>query len=313
MKRSVVTGGAGFIGSHLCERLIKEGHEVICVDNLLTGCAENLASLRHEVRFHFIQQDVSRPLQIQGGLDFVFHLASPASPIHYQRYPIETMEVGSVGTRCALELAREKQAVFFLASTSEVYGDPTVNPQPENYWGNVNPTGPRGVYDEAKRFAEAMTMAYHRAFGVKTCIARIFNTFGPRMQPDDGRVIPSFIVQALKGQPLTVFGQGEQTRSFCYIDDMIEGIWRLAQAAIPEPINLGSTYEITVLDLAKEILRLTGSSSPIVFAPLPEGDPKQRRPDLSKAQRYLNWAPRWTLLEGLKQTIAWFCDHSSVR
>jgi dTDP-glucose 4,6-dehydratase len=313
MKRSVVTGGAGFIGSHLCERLIKEGHEVICVDNLLTGCAENLASLRHEVRFHFIQQDVSRPLQIQGGLDFVFHLASPASPIHYQRYPIETMEVGSVGTRCALELAREKQAVFFLASTSEVYGDPTVNPQPENYWGNVNPTGPRGVYDEAKRFAEAMTMAYHRAFGVKTCIARIFNTFGPRMQPDDGRVIPSFIVQALKGQPLTVFGRGEQTRSFCYIDDMIEGIWRLAQAAIPEPINLGSTYEITVLDLAKEILRLTGSSSPIVFAPLPEGDPKQRRPDLSKAQRYLNWAPRWTLLEGLKQTIAWFCDHSSVR
>jgi len=313
MKRSVVTGGAGFIGSHLCERLIKEGHEVICVDNLLTGCAENLASLRHEVRFHFIQQDVSRPLQIQGGLDFVFHLASPASPMHYQRYPIETMEVGSVGTRCALELAREKQAVFFLASTSEVYGDPTVNPQPENYWGNVNPTGPRGVYDEAKRFAEAMTMAYHRAFGVKTCIARIFNTFGPRMQPDDGRVIPSFIVQALKGQPLTVFGRGEQTRSFCYIDDMIEGIWRLAQAAIPEPINLGSTYEITVLDLAKEILRLTGSSSPIVFAPLPEGDPKQRRPDLSKAQRYLNWAPRWTLLEGLKQTIAWFCDHSSVR
>jgi dTDP-glucose 4,6-dehydratase len=313
MKRSVVTGGAGFIGSHLCERLIKEGHEVICVDNLLTGCAENLASLRHEARFHFIQQDVSRPLQIQGGLDFVFHLASPASPMHYQRYPIETMEVGSVGTRCALELAREKQAVFFLASTSEVYGDPTVNPQPENYWGNVNPTGPRGVYDEAKRFAEAMTMAYHRAFGVKTCIARIFNTFGPRMQPDDGRVIPSFIVQALKGQPLTVFGRGEQTRSFCYIDDMIEGIWRLAQAAIPEPINLGSTYEITVLDLAKEILRLTGSSSPIVFAPLPEGDPKQRRPDLSKAQRYLNWAPRWTLLEGLKQTIAWFCDHSSVR
>lgn len=306
MPRSLITGGAGFIGSHMCDRLIAEGHQVICVDNLLTGRKENIEHLLENENFTFIEHDITEPLEIEGDLNYILHFASPASPKDYMRYPIETMKVGAFGTYNMLELARKKKAVFLLASTSEVYGDPEVNPQPENYWGHVNPVGPRSVYDEAKRYAEALTMAYHRFYEVEIRIARIFNVYGPRMRKDDGRVIPTFIAQALAGKPLTVFGDGSQTRSFCYISDMIEGIYRLMLSNVKEPINLGNPKEKTILELAKIILRLTGSKSEIIFKPLPLDDPKFRRPDISKAKRLLGWEPKADLEETLLRTINWF-------
>ena len=310
--RSIVTGGAGFLGSHLCERLLKEGQEVVCVDNLLTGSMDNIRHFEKNPQFAFIRQDVSLPLEISGPIDTIFHLASPASPVDYQNYPIQTLKVGALGTYNTLGLAKAKSASYLLASTSEVYGDPLVNPQPETYWGNVNPVGPRGVYDEAKRFAEALTMAYHRVHGVKTHIARIFNVFGPRMQEDDGRVIPSFITQALRGQPLTVFGDGTQTRSFCYVDDTVEGIFRLSRSDVFDPVNIGSPDEMTVLSMAQEIILLTGSVSTIDFRPLPQDDPKIRRPDISKAIKLLKWSPTVPREEGLRRTFAWFKARSSL-
>ena len=303
--RVLVTGGAGFIGSHLSDFLLAEGHEIICMDNLLTGSVENVAHIRSE-RFTFIKQDVTNYIYLAGPLDYVLHFASPASPIDYLEHPIQTLKVGALGTHKALGLAKEKGAKFLLASTSEVYGDPLVHPQREDYWGNVNPIGPRGVYDEAKRFAEALTMAYHRTHGLDTRIVRIFNTYGPRMRIRDGRAIPNFIAQALAGEPVTVYGDGSQTRSFCYIDDLVEGITRLMRAVTSEPINLGNPDEMTLLDLAKRIIRLTGSSSSVVFSPLPQDDPKQRRPDISRARRVLGWEARVELDEGLRRTIEWF-------
>jgi len=303
--RVLVTGGAGFIGSHLSDFLLAEGHEIICMDNLLTGSVENVAHIRSE-RFTFIKQDVTNYIYLAGPLDYVLHFASPASPIDYLEHPIQTLKVGALGTHKALGLAKEKGAKFLLASTSEVYGDPLVHPQREDYWGNVNPIGPRGVYDEAKRFAEALTMAYHRTHGLDTRIVRIFNTYGPRMRIRDGRAIPNFIAQALAGEPVTVYGDGSQTRSFCYIDDLVEGITRLMRAGTSEPINLGNPDEMTLLDLAKRIIRLTGSSSSVVFSPLPQDDPKQRRPDISRARRVLGWEARVELDEGLRRTIEWF-------
>ena len=303
--RVLVTGGAGFIGSHLSDFLLAEGHEIICMDNLLTGSVENVAHIRSE-RFTFIKQDVTNYIYLAGPLDYVLHFASPASPIDYLEHPIQTLKVGALGTHKALGLAKEKGAKFLLASTSEVYGDPLVHPQREDYWGNVNPIGPRGVYDEAKRFAEALTMAYHRTHGLDTRIVRIFNTYGPRMRIRDGRAIPNFIAQALAGEPVTVYGDGSQTRSFCYIDDLVEGITRLMRAGTSEPINLGNPDEMTLLDLAKRIIRLTGSSSSVVFSPLPQDDPKQRRPDITRARRVLGWEARVELDEGLRRTIEWF-------
>ena len=303
--RVLATGGAGFIGSHLSDFLLAEGHEIICMDNLLTGSVENVAHIRSE-RFTFIKQDVTNYIYLAGPLDYVLHFASPASPIDYLEHPIQTLKVGALGTHKALGLAKEKGAKFLLASTSEVYGDPLVHPQREDYWGNVNPIGPRGVYDEAKRFAEALTMAYHRTHGLDTRIVRIFNTYGPRMRIRDGRAIPNFIAQALAGEPVTVYGDGSQTRSFCYIDDLVEGITRLMRAGTSEPINLGNPDEMTLLDLAKRIIRLTGSSSSVVFSPLPQDDPKQRRPDISRARRVLGWEARVELDEGLRRTIEWF-------
>ncbi|MBI4552984.1 MAG: SDR family oxidoreductase [Candidatus Latescibacteria bacterium] len=308
--RIVVTGGAGFLGSHLCDRLLTEGHAVVCLDNLITGRTANLAHIQSD-RFTFIQQDVTRYLDIDGPVDFVLHFASPASPIDFVRYPIQTLKVGSLGTHNALGLAKAKGAGFFLASTSEVYGDPLVNPQPETYWGNVNPVGIRGVYDEAKRFAEAMTMAYHRAHRLNTRIVRIFNTYGPRMRANDGRVMPAFITQALRGEPLTVFGEGQQTRSFCYYQDLVEGIYRLMRSDEHDPVNIGNPNEMTVLELAQTIIRLTGSTSTIVHNPLPQDDPKLRRPDISKARRILGWEPTVSLEEGLQKTIAYFREHGT--
>ncbi len=302
----LVTGGAGFIGSHLCDFLIGKGHGVICMDNLITGKMENVDHLSHDPHFKFINHNVCTHIELEGEIDYVLHFASPASPVDYQKYPIPTLKVGSLGTHNALGLAKAKGAKFFLASTSEVYGDPTVNPQPESYWGNVNPIGPRGVYDEAKRFAEAMTMAYHHAHKLDTKIARIFNTYGPRMRRDDGRAIPNFIMQALMNKPLTVYGDGKQTRSFCYIDDMIGGIYSLMTSDLNEPINLGNPQEETILDIAKEIISLTGSKSEIVFKPLPPDDPKVRCPDLNKAKTLLNWSPKIPLDRGLKDTVAHF-------
>src|SRR5512145_442605 len=281
--RTLITGGAGFIGSHLCERFLAEGHVVICVDNLITGALTNVEHLRGNDNFTFIRHDISHPLELDGPVDYVLHFASPASPVDYLQYPIQTLKVGSLGTYKALGLAKAKGARYLLASTSEVYGDPLVHPQPESYWGNVNPVGPRGVYDEAKRFAEAMTMAYHRYHAVDTRIVRIFNTFGPRMRVRDGRVVPAFISQALRNEPLTVFGDGSQTRSFCYVTDLIEGIYRLLMSDEIQPVNIGNPAEMTVLQFAQEIKRLTGTSAPIEFRPLPEDDPKIRRPDISKA------------------------------
>ena len=306
MPRSVVTGAAGFLGSHLCERLLNEGHEVIGIDNLLTGNLENISHLFDNQRFQFIKHNVTEYINCPGKLDFVFHFASPASPNDYLEHPIPTLKVGALGTHNALGLARAKNAHFILASTSEIYGDPLVHPQREDYWGNVNPIGPRGVYDEAKRFAEAITMAYHRSHKLKTSIVRIFNTYGPRMRSHDGRVVPTFICQALQGLDITVYGDGSQTRSFCYVSDLIEGIYRLSLSDYHEPVNLGNPAEISILEFAQEVLRLTGSRSQIVFQPLPVDDPKQRRPDISLAKRLLNWEPRVTLREGLEKTIDYF-------
>jgi dTDP-glucose 4,6-dehydratase len=310
--RAVVTGGAGFLGSHLCERLLAEGLEVVCIDNLLTGSLANVEHLFGREGFVFVKYDVTNYLHVPGKVDFVLHFASPASPIDYLELPIQTLKVGSLGTHKALGLAKAKNARFLLASTSEVYGDPLVHPQPESYWGNVNPVGPRGVYDEAKRFAEAMTMAYHRYHGLDTRIVRIFNTFGPRMRRNDGRVVPAFICQALAGAPLTVFGDGSQTRSFCYVDDLIEGVVRVLFSSIVEPVNLGNPEEMTVLQFAQLIKELTGSPSPIEFRPLPVDDPKVRQPDITKAKVYLGWQPRVSLREGLLRTIEYFRAHREV-
>lgn len=304
--RALVTGGAGFLGSHLCERLLAAGHEIIAVDNFLTGNPHNIAHLAGEARFRFMKQDVTEFLSVDGQLDAVLHFASPASPIDYLELPIQTLKVGSLGTHKTLGLAKEKQATFLLASTSEVYGDPLVHPQPETYWGNVNPIGPRGVYDEAKRFAEAMTMAYHRAHGVDTRIVRIFNTFGERMRPRDGRVVPALIGQALAGEPMTVFGDGSQTRSFCYVSDLIEGIYALLLSKESDPVNIGNPAELSVLEFARVIQRLTKTSSEIIFAPLPEDDPKVRQPDITRARTKLGWEPKVGLEDGLIRTIRYF-------
>ncbi|MDD5261753.1 MAG: SDR family oxidoreductase [Methylacidiphilales bacterium] len=306
MQTTLVTGAAGFLGSHLVDRLLAEGHKVIGVDNLLTGNIANIEHLAGNPNFKFIKQDVTEYLFIPGPIDFIFHFASPASPIDYLELPIQTLKVGSLGTHKALGLAREKKASYLLASTSECYGDPLVHPQKEDYWGNVNPIGPRGVYDEAKRFAEAMTMAYHRTHGVNTHIVRIFNTYGPRMRLRDGRVVPAFISQALKGEPLTVFGDGKQTRSFCYVSDLIDGIYRLSQSDFHEPVNIGNPHEMTIQQFAEEIVRATGSSSKVDYRPLPVDDPKQRRPDITRAKTLLGWEPKITLREGLEKTIEYF-------
>ncbi len=306
MARVLITGGAGFIGSHLCESFLRRGDEVFCVDNISTGSQENIAPFSSHSRFTFIEQDVTRFIQVDGPLDFVLHFASPASPEDYLVMPIQTLKVGSLGTHNALGLAKAKNVVFLLASTSEVYGDPMVSPQREDYWGNVNPIGPRGVYDEAKRFAEAMTMAYHQYHSLNTRIARIFNTYGPRMRMNDGRVVPNFIIQALKGEDLTVYGKGQQTRSFQYIDDLVEGLQRLLKSDYHLPVNLGNPYEMTVLDFAKKVLELTGSKSSIIFRPLPQDDPQVRQPDISKAKEILGWEPKVQLDEGLTKTIQYF-------
>jgi len=303
--RVLVTGGAGFIGSHLSEFLLDQGCEVVCLDNLLTGTTDNIDHLRSP-RFSFIKHDVTNYIYVAGPLDYVLHFASPASPVDYQQLPIPTLKVGALGTHKALGLAKAKGARFLLASTSEVYGDPLIHPQREDYWGNVNPVGPRGVYDEAKRFAEAMTMAYHRYHGLDTRIVRIFNTYGPRMRMNDGRAIPNFLRQALTGQPLTVYGDGSQTRSFTYVSDLVEGIWRLMRSEVHDPLNLGNPHEMTLLDLAKRIVRLTGSGSAIVFTPLPVDDPRVRQPDITRAKTLLGWEPRVEVEEGLLTTIEWF-------
>jgi dTDP-glucose 4,6-dehydratase len=307
MERTLITGGAGFLGSHLCDFFIAQGHEVICMDNLVKKeNLENIAHLMGHERFKFIKYDVTEYLHVEGKLDHILHFASLASPKDYLDYPIQTLKVGSLGTHKALGLAKEKKANLLLASTSEVYGDPMIHPQAESYPGNVDPVVPRGVYDEAKRFAEAITMAYHRTHGVQTRIARIFNTYGPRMRLDDGRALPNFMVQALKGEDLTVYGTGTQTRSFCYVDDLIEGIKRLLDSDEAEPVNLGNPEEITVLDFAKEIIRLTGTKGRIVFCPLPQNDPKVRQPDITKAKTILGWEPKVSRHEGLTKTLLYF-------
>jgi len=302
--RVLVTGGAGFLGSHLCDFLLGHGCEVVCMDNLLTGSLDNIAHIQDQ-RFIFVKYDVTNFISIKGDLDYVLHFASPASPIDYLELPIQTLKVGSLGTYRALGLAKARGAKFLLASTSEVYGDPLVHPQREDYWGNVNPVGPRGVYDEAKRFAEAMTMAYHRFHNLDSRIVRIFNTYGSRMRLTDGRAIPTFIRQALRGEPLTIYGDGSQTRSFTYVSDLIDGIWRLMQAPVNDPVNLGNPREMTLLELAKHVLRATGSKSEIVFRPLPTDDPKVRQPDIGKARRLLAWEPAVELEEGLARTVEW--------
>ncbi len=306
MARVLITGGAGFIGSHLCESFLKRGDEVICVDNFSTGNRENLAVLSGQPGFTFVEQNVTQFIRVDVSLDLVLHFASPASPVDYMELPIQTLKVGSLGTHNALGLAKDKKAIFLLASTSEVYGDPLIKPQREDYWGNVNPIGPRGVYDEAKRFAEAMTMAYHRYHGLDTRIVRIFNTFGPRMRMKDGRVVPNFIIQALSGKGLTVYGKGTQTRSFLYVDDLVRGLHRLLETDYHLPVNLGNPHEMTVLDFAKRILQLTGSSSPIVFEPLPQDDPQVRQPDIAKARELLGWEPQVPVDKGLRKTIEYF-------
>ncbi|NOT57704.1 MAG: SDR family oxidoreductase [Deltaproteobacteria bacterium] len=309
MARVLITGGAGFIGSHLCERFLKEGDEVICMDNFITGSPDNIAHLFTNKNFSFIPQDVTTFIYVKGPVDAILHFASPASPVDYLELPIQTLKVGSLGTHKALGLAKEKGARLLLASTSEVYGDPLVHPQKEDYWGNVNPIGPRGVYDEAKRFAEAMTMAYHRAHGVQVRIVRIFNTYGPRMRLRDGRVVPNFIAQALRGEDLTVYGDGGQTRSFCFVSDLVEGLVRLLRSDHTGPVNIGNPRELTILEFAQAIIQLTGSKSKITFNPLPVDDPKQRQPDISLARRVLNnWEPQVSLEAGLRQTIAYFQD-----
>ncbi|MBL8860654.1 MAG: SDR family oxidoreductase [Planctomycetes bacterium] len=304
--RALITGGAGFLGSHLCERFLAEGFEVVCMDNLVTGDIRNVEHLFADEHFHFEKRDVTEHIHVPGAVDSVLHFASPASPIDYLELPIQTLKVGSLGTHKALGLARAKNARFLLASTSECYGDPLVHPQSEDYWGNVNPVGPRGVYDEAKRFAEAMTMAYHRFHGLDTRIVRIFNTYGPRMRLRDGRALPAFMSQALAGEPLTVFGDGSQTRSFCYVDDLVEGIWRLLNSKEHLPVNIGNPSEMTILEFAQAVIRATGSQSGIEFRPLPVDDPKVRQPDITKARRLLGWEPRVPLAEGLARTLEHF-------
>jgi dTDP-glucose 4,6-dehydratase len=304
--RIVVSGAAGFIGSHFCDHLLALGHTAVALDNFLTGNRRNLLHLEADPRFQFFEQDITRPFSIGGPVDCVVNMASPASPKDYLAHPIETLEVGSIGTQHMLELALEKGARFLLTSTSECYGDPLEHPQTESYWGHVNPVGPRSCYDESKRFAEALTMAYHRKYALRTNIVRIFNTYGPRMKLDDGRVVPSFLDQALRGEPITVFGDGTQTRSFCYVSDLVEGIYRLMFADERYPVNLGNPCEMTILEFAQHIQRLTGTRSNIVFRPLPEDDPRQRRPDISKARTLLGWEPKVSLSEGLKPTIDYF-------
>jgi dTDP-glucose 4,6-dehydratase len=304
--RILITGGAGFIGSHLTRSFLGRGCDVLCIDNFITGSQENIAEFAGSPAFDFIEKDITSYIAVDGPLDWVLHFASPASPRDYLEFPIQTLKVGALGTHNALGVAKAKRASFLLASTSEVYGDPLIHPQREEYWGNVNPVGPRGVYDEAKRFAEAMTMAYHRTHGVSTRIVRIFNTFGPNMRLEDGRAIPAFMTQALRGEPLTVFGDGSQTRSFQYIDDLVEGIWRLMRSSVTEPVNIGNPQEMTLLDLAKRIIRLAGSRSEIVFQPLPVDDPKVRQPDITRARTLLGWEPRIETEEGLRRTLDWF-------
>ncbi|MFN8359528.1 MAG: UDP-glucuronic acid decarboxylase family protein [Candidatus Kapaibacterium sp.] len=306
MARILITGGAGFLGSHLCDRFIAEGYNVICMDNFITGSPDNIAHLLGHERFEFIQHDVTNYTYVAGDVDYILHFASPASPIDYLKFPIQTLKVGSLGTHKALGLAKAKGARFLIASTSEVYGDPLIHPQPEEYWGNVNPVGWRGVYDEAKRFAEAMTMAYHRYHGVETRIIRIFNTYGPRMRIEDGRAIPAFMSQALRGEPVPVFGDGSQTRSVCYVDDLVEGIYRLLLSDESDPVNIGNPDEISMLDLAKEIIEITGSKSEIVFKDLPADDPKIRQPDITRATEILGWQPRVQRREGLLKTLEYF-------
>jgi dTDP-glucose 4,6-dehydratase len=304
--RAVITGGSGFLGSHLCDRFIEEGWDVLSLDNLITGVKSNLAHLERDSRFRSEHSDVCEPLKVDGAVDYVLHFASPASPFDYLKYPIETMRVGSLGTQSALDLARAKKAKFFLASTSECYGDPDVTPQPETYWGRVNSIGPRAVYDEAKRFAEAMTMAYHRYYDVDTHIVRIFNTYGPRMRLNDGRALPNFVHQALTGKPITVYGKGQQTRSFCYVSDLIDGIYKLAMSNEHLPTNIGNPHEITILQFAEKIREHFQNAPKIIFEPLPQDDPKQRCPDISKAKRLLGWTPKVDLAEGLKITMEHF-------
>ncbi|HJT88874.1 MAG TPA: UDP-glucuronic acid decarboxylase family protein [Bryobacteraceae bacterium] len=304
--RIVVSGAAGFIGSHMCERLLAEGHTVVGLDNFLTGSRRNLAHLSNEHRFEFFEQDITHPFAIDGPVDGVVNMASPASPKDYLEHPIETLDVGSIGSRNLLELALGKGARYLVTSTSECYGDPLVHPQVETYWGHVNPVGPRSCYDESKRFTEALTMAYYRKHGLRTNIARIFNTYGPRMKLDDGRVVPAFLDQALRGAPMTVFGDGSQTRSFCYVSDLVDGLYRLMQSEERYPVNLGNPREMTILEFAEHIRRMTGAKSEIVFRPLPEDDPRQRRPDIGKARKLLAWEPRVTLEEGLKPTVEYF-------
>lgn len=306
MKRILVTGGAGFLGSHLCERFLNEGHEVLCMDNLVTGDLANIEALMEKPSFHFIHQDVTEFIHVSGKLDVIMHFASPASPIDYLELPIQTLKVGSLGTHKVLGLAKAKGARLLIASTSECYGDPLVHPQSEDYWGNVNPVGPRGVYDEAKRFAEAMTMAYHRYHRVETRIVRIFNTYGPRMRLNDGRALPAFMCQALRGEDLTVFGDGSQTRSFCFVDDLIEGIMRLLWSDESMPVNIGNPTEITIKEFAERVIALTGSQSKLIYCDLPEDDPKVRQPDITKAKALLGWEPTVELAEGLQRTLAFF-------
>jgi dTDP-glucose 4,6-dehydratase len=304
--RILITGGAGFLGSHLCDRFLSEGHQVVVMDNLITGSTANVEHLAGNNDFRFIKQDVTEYLYLEGKLDAVLHFASPASPIDYLELPIQTLKVGALGTHKTLGLAREKGALYLLASTSEVYGDPLEHPQREDYWGNVNPIGPRGVYDEAKRFAEAMTMAYHRYHGLDTRIARIFNTYGPRMRLEDGRVVPNFIAQALRHEPLTVYGDGSQTRSFCYVSDLIDGIYRLLLSKEVEPVNLGNPEEMSILEFASVVNEITANSAGVVHEPLPEDDPQVRKPDISRAREVLGWEPEVSLEDGLRRTISWF-------
>ncbi len=310
-KKVLVTGGAGFLGSHLCDRMLAEGYKVIAMDNLITGSLENIEHLMGNQDFEFYHSDVSKFVHIPGELDYIFHFASPASPIDYLKMPIQTLKVGSLGTHNLLGLAKDKKARIMVASTSEVYGDPLVHPQNEDYWGNVNPIGPRGVYDEAKRFQEAITMAYHTYHGVETRMVRIFNTYGPRMRLNDGRALPAFVGQALRGEDITVFGDGSQTRSFCYVDDLIEGIYRLMMSDYVYPVNIGNPDEITIKEFAEEIIRLTGTDQKIVYKPLPKDDPKQRRPDITRAKDILGWSPKYSRSEGLKPTLEYF--HQKVQ
>jgi dTDP-glucose 4,6-dehydratase len=310
--RILISGAAGFIASHMCDLLIEEGHSVVGLDNFLTGSFRNLEHLRHQPEFSFYEQDVTQPFTVEGEFDAVLHMASPASPRDYLEWPVETLEVGSIGTRNMLEIARRDEALFLLTSTSESYGDPLEHPQVETYWGNVNPVGPRSCYDESKRFAEAMTMAYHRKHGVRTHIARIFNTFGPRMKLKDGRVVPAFLDQALNGEPLTVFGDGTQTRSFCYVSDLVDGLYRLLLSDEVYPVNLGNPREMTISEFAEAILALMHSDSPITYLPLPQDDPKQRKPDITKARTLLGWEPKVDLEEGLEKTIEFFRGAATV-